>query len=214
MKDKKIKIVEGFVHWKTPILKRIRHFFLKKTPFSIISNNCWGGFICQYFGIPYTSPFAGLFLFAPDYLKLLENLEGYLGKELHFIDADESKYQNELRKNRTFNQYPIGVLEDVEIHFLHYASREEVLEKWKNRLKRICWDNLIVKFCDRDLATPELIHRFDNLPFEKKVCLVAQKYEYASCLKLKNENSQFVENEWENFKKTVNVVKFMNKLID
>jgi len=48
--------------------------------FSIISNNCWGGAIYQSLHRPYLSPFAGIFLMAPCYLRLLADLRHYLSR--------------------------------------------------------------------------------------------------------------------------------------
>ena len=43
---------------------------LQNTNFSIISNNCWGGYVYQEQNLPYQSPFVGLFLYAKDYPAL------------------------------------------------------------------------------------------------------------------------------------------------
>ena len=62
----------------------IRRFFVKKSienkDFSIISNNCWAGRVYQYLDMPYLSPTAGLYFFAPDYIKFVSNLRKYLDK--------------------------------------------------------------------------------------------------------------------------------------
>ena len=42
---------------------------LKHTDFCIISNNCWGGFIYQKFGIKYNTPTIGLFIYERYYIK-------------------------------------------------------------------------------------------------------------------------------------------------
>ncbi|HHS93529.1 MAG TPA: DUF1919 domain-containing protein, partial [Campylobacterales bacterium] len=52
---------------------KIHQLKINKHDFSIISNNCWGTFIYKKYGLPYQSPFVNLFIFADDYLKLLEN---------------------------------------------------------------------------------------------------------------------------------------------
>lgn len=178
--------------------------------FSIISDNCWSSFIYQHFNLPYRSPFAGLFLFSPDYLKLLNDLERHLSCELHFIDANDSRYKDELIINKTFGKYPIGVINGIEIHFLHYTSEQEARDKWNKRVKRINFNNLIVKFCDRDLATPELIEQFLALPYKNKIFLTSQNYQHSQALKLKNEDGAYVMREWRNFRKTINPTKLIN----
>lgn len=72
-------------------------------------------------------------------------------------------------------EYPIGLIaNDIEIHFIHYKDEDEAYAKWSRRVKRINWDNLIVKFCDRDQCTEDLIRRFDKLPYSHKVCFTAK----------------------------------------
>lgn len=47
------------------ILGNINKIGLKNKCFTIISNNCWGGFVYQKFNLQYRTPFVGLFIFAP-----------------------------------------------------------------------------------------------------------------------------------------------------
>lgn len=140
-----------------PITRRSDREKLKNKTFSIISDNCWGGQIYQELGIQYNTPFVGLFVYSPDYLKLLENLEYYLNLDLKF--TNESKYGK--------FTYPIGMLEDIEIHFLHYSSESDAYEKWTKRKKRINFNNLFVKMNDADLCTDELMYKFDTLEYNK-----------------------------------------------
>ena len=69
--------------------------------------------------------------------------------------------------------YPLGVLDDIEIHFLHYRDNEEVLTKWKRRLNRMNkitdMDKYFFKIDDRDLSTAEIIMSFHKLPYKNKV---------------------------------------------
>ena len=77
---------------------------------------------------------------------MLNNLDYYLksgGQSLRFVR--ESKYIKEFD-----NSYPLALLDDIEIHFLHYQSESEAREKWQRRLARIHWDNLYFKFNDND----------------------------------------------------------------
>ncbi|WP_318518132.1 DUF1919 domain-containing protein [Photobacterium leiognathi] len=187
--------------------------FLREKEFSIISDNCWGGFIYQYFDIPYKTPFVGLFIFSPDYIRMLKRLDYYLNSGLKFINPSESKYKEELIKYKIYGTYPIALLGgDVEIHFLHYKTNEEARDKWYRRLKRLNKNDLIIKFCDRDLCTSELIHEFDLLRFRKKVMLSSKSYKINSNLQLKGEEGNEVKNEWKSFLKTTSPISFLNKL--
>ncbi len=70
------------------------------------------------------------------YLKFINNLEHYIKEcTLSFIKPAESKYYDYLKMNTDeFENYPIGLLGDIEIDFFHYKTEEEAREKW-NRLK-------------------------------------------------------------------------------
>lgn len=152
----------------------LRRFFVKRSirnkNFSVISNNCWAGRLYQYLDMPYLSPTAGLYFFAPDYIKFVSDLRRYLAVPLRFIEAEESKYYDELRK-RNQTDKPIGILDDVEIVFLHYKTKEEAEEKWNRRKERVNFDNIIIKFSRMDLCTEQEIEKFDKLSFKNKFVL-------------------------------------------
>lgn len=78
------------------------------------------------------------------------------------IDVSESKHSSDLiRKGQT--DVPIGVLDDVEVIFLHYHDAQTALDKWNRRVKRINWDNLIIKFSYMNDCTDEHIHQFEQI---------------------------------------------------
>ena len=197
------------------ILGNINKIGLKNKCFTIISNNCWGGFVYQKFNLQYRTPFVGLFIFAPDYIELLENFDILIEKKLFFIDAGSSKYKEELINNNTFNKYPIAKLaENVEIHFLHYHSKEEAENKWNERCSRINRDNLLVKFSDKDKCYDDLIFRFDKLKFKNKICFSAKEFKSCKSVITLREFSgeEFVKDEWRYYKKYINIKKLLNSL--
>lgn len=65
--------------------------------------------------------------------------------------------------------YPVCRLDDVELHFNHYTSMEDVSEKWIKRLKYLNWNNLFIMMFTEDYCS---LKDFDRLPFGKKVCFV------------------------------------------
>lgn len=196
------------------ILTWVRRIGLKGNSFTIVSNNCFAGFVYQKFGIKYNTPFIGLFILAPDYIELLKNFNELINKKLVFINGDESKYKDYLIKNNRYNKYPIGKLgESVEIHFLHYKSEIEAEEKWNRRLKRINFNNILFKFSDSDMSNLELIKEFDQLSFKNKICFTSKNIPNIKSQiylrKYKNEKS--VRNEWAAIS-TMKMKKIINKL--
>jgi uncharacterized protein (DUF1919 family) len=155
---------------RTAILKRQ----LKTVNFTIISSNCWGAEAYKELNLQYSTPFVGMFMFAPCYIKMLKDLKSYMVKDLDFIDISRYEEANITRKKKA---YPIGLLGgNVEIHFLHYSNAQEASAKWIRRKERINWENLFVEFSDRDNFTTELLEEFEKLPFPNKICFTSLYY--------------------------------------
>jgi len=146
---------------------------VKNKNFVIISDDCWGGSVYQWYKRPYNSPFVGLFLYAPCYMKLLSDFDYYMDKKLEFVDA--TKYPD-LPKI-----YPVGVLGDIEIHFPHYTTEEEAEKKWKRRTLRMKEetnkDNYFFKFSDGAGATADDFESFHKLPFKNRLSISIKEYE-------------------------------------
>lgn len=163
-------MIKKLIRWtkKAAVMHQIRG--IKSRDFSIIASNCTGTLPYRFLKMPYLSPTVNLFFHAPCYLKFASKLDHYLAQELRFVS--QSRYPEAHETHKKFNYYPIGVLGDVEIHFMHYDNEDDALEKWERRKKRINKDNMIFAFTDRDLCTPELMQQFDNLP-GRKILLTA-----------------------------------------
>ncbi|HGQ4010698.1 TPA: DUF1919 domain-containing protein [Streptococcus pneumoniae] len=154
-----------------PIINFISRRRLKNKKFTIICDNCWAGKVYQELGLPYQTPFIGMFVFSPDYIKMLKNLKYYLSGNISLKFVKESKHIENFD-----NAYPIALLDDIELHFLHYADEKEATQKWQRRLERIHWDNLYFKFNDNDACTYDLMREFDQLPYKSKVIFSSKNY--------------------------------------
>ena len=148
-----------------------------KRDWTIVSDNCYGVAYMKALANtkdePYNSPFFSIFIYAPDYITLLENFSEYM--KIKPVSG-KSKYK------RT-TDYPVLLLKGskgpVEIHYSHEKqSAREAIRKWNERTKRMSKrrSNLFVKMDDRDKFTVELGERFLKLPFPNKVLFVSQKY--------------------------------------
>ncbi len=134
---------------------------LVQSKVSIISNNCWGGITYHTLGLKFLSPFINMFENEQDYIRLLNNLQYYLGLQLKF---KKFGYNDSLQR-----KYPICELGDIELYFNHYVSMEEVEEKWYQRITRINLDNLFIMMHTENRETLE---KFSKLSYSKKVCFV------------------------------------------
>lgn len=148
---------------------------LNNTDFTIISNNCWGGVCYEYFGLPKNSPTVGAYFFADDYIKLIQNLKYYFEKDIEIIDARDSK-RFEVLKQLGQLSVPVGKLDDIEVVLLHYPNPELAKEKWKRRVDRINWNNLIIKFSYMSKCTDEHIREFQRINGIKKFCFVPKEF--------------------------------------
>ena len=203
----RVKFREKIVN---PIMGGIRKSKLDNPQFTIISNNCWGGHVYRYFGLPYDSPTVGLYFYTDEYIKFLAHLKEYLSMDLRFMPSSESTYYDDLKIKNQTNKI-IGKLGDVEIVFLHYKTEAEVLEKWKRRCARIHWDHLIVKMTEQNLCTLKALQAFDNLPYESKLVFTSNNYGLRSQVIFGDYlGEKEVPNDTLHFRKYVDLVKLIN----
>ncbi len=102
---------------------------------TLICQNCIAGIFYQDMGLRYDSPTVGLFLSGSDFVKLASDLPGFMAAEPELRWGEE---------------YPIGQLRDIEIHFMHYDTCTQALQAWQRRRERIHWDRIVVLGTDRD----------------------------------------------------------------
>jgi uncharacterized protein (DUF1919 family) len=144
-------------------------------PFTIISNDCYGAELYRWLGRPYNTPFVGLMIMAPCYIKLLSQPRYLMSQPLRF--TSRSKYPSMIGFHERHGHYPIGLLEDLEIHFLHYASQQQAVDAWTRRLQRMDWEHIKVKFSmDKDLATEDLLQTFEALSLPAKLTISKRNY--------------------------------------
>lgn len=134
-----------------------KYLLLKKRGITIFSNNCWGGVVYHYYRLPFMSPFINMSESDVDYLKFLSNPKKYLNSELEFVKYSQANNHG----------YPIGRLDDTLLHFIHYSTFGEAIDKWNTRVKRIEWDNLVVMMISDN---EECIKQFCELPYTYKIC--------------------------------------------
>lgn len=137
---------------------------LKNRDFTLIANNCNGCVLSHELGLKFNSQFVNLSINAIDYVKYLQDFDYYNSLELSFIEDNSVPY-------------PVGLLGDLRIDFVHYKSNEEANLKWEERKKRINPENMFVIFTEQNGCTEECVKQFDELPFENKVVFTCKQYE-------------------------------------
>lgn len=160
-----------------PIINFIPRRRLKNKIFTIICDNCWAGKVYQELGLPYQTPFVGMFVFSPDYIKMLKNLKHYLSGNIPLTFVKKSKYIKDFD-----NAYPLALLDDIEMHFLHYADEAEGIQK----LFEISgFDQLQDKFFDDIDIRHFSFKRYDIMRKRRNVIIFGQKRMVLKVLKLK-----------------------------
>ena len=149
---------------------------------TIITDNCYGVAYMKALNKPYESPFFSMYIYAPDYLTLLENFDEYMKiTPVAQTPAGKSRWTKAERK------YPVLLLKGskgpVEIHMAHEKqSPEEAIRKWTSRKGRMNMNkaDMYVKMDSRDKFSVELGKRFLALKqFPHKRLFVSQKYKDA-----------------------------------
>lgn len=115
----------------------------------------------------FLSPTVNLWMSPEDYIRLAENMKAYLKLPLE----DGQKEEN----------YPVGLVGDIKLHCIHYATFADAKEKWESRCKRVDWDRIVMTMTDQNGCTRELAEKFDALPFPKIFLTSNEKYSDLKC---------------------------------
>lgn len=149
------------IEWK--LYKRRKRRRLTNPDASIIASNCNAGIILHDLGLRFNTPTINLFFPPADYLKFLQRLPHYLSfTPTQAVDDSVG--------------WPVGDLDDVRIHFMHYKDFAEAQGKWCERSKRLDLDNLFVLMSDRNECTYQQMQEFDTLPHQHKVIFTHRPY--------------------------------------
>lgn len=186
---------------------------INNTDFSIICNNCWGGFVYRYFGLPYLSPTVGLYFYSEDFVRFAKDIKKYIFMQIKMIPATESKHYEDLKRKGQEN-VPVGVLDDVEIIFLHYKTAAEAEEKWTRRCKKVNLNNIVLKYSYMNEPSDECMRTFDSILCKKKVMFVQKKVQESEykCARYYPgyEDCNDIRNDTDHFARYVNLVDLLN----
>lgn len=130
---------------------------------SIISSNCIGGVLAHDYKMRFLSPTVNLFMLPEDYIKFVKNLKKYLDCD---VEMPESNHYT----------YPLGKLEDITLHFVHYPTFEVARQKWNERKKRVNFERLFLVFTDQNGCTDDLVEEYASLPYKKVFFTSQEKY--------------------------------------
>lgn len=139
--------------------KRNRARLANSNP-TVFASNCNGGVMTHDLGLQFRSPTVNLYIRPEEYVRFLDNLQHYL-YEAQFVPGGGA-------------DYPVGILDDIRVDFVHYQSFDEAVTKWNSRLERIDFDNAFYVMTERDGCTHDNLVAFDELPYRNKVVFVSK----------------------------------------
>lgn len=141
------------------VRKTVKRFH--KQELTVISQNCIGGVLSHDLKLPFCSPTVNLFIPAADFIRFVNNLEHYLNAELKVMWGKE---------------YPLGMVEDVHIHFVHYDNCRQALEAWERRRKRADLSKVLVLSTDRDGFDETLFEQWKAITYPKMLFTACKQY--------------------------------------
>lgn len=133
------------------VIRRIRRQ-IPDHGFTVLSQNCIGGVLYHDLGAPFLSPTINLYIPEPGFVRLALDPARYMRLPLH-MSMGES--------------WPVGMLGDVRIEFMHYASCEEAEAAWARRAERIRYDRIAIVGTDRDGFDDEAFALWQTIPHPK-----------------------------------------------
>lgn len=169
------QVLRPYYHAFVRMMKWRRRIGLHYKDFSIISNNCTGGYVYQYYGISYKTPTEGVYFTTDDYLKLIANPRHYFNHKVTLILPQDSTLYS---ADKPFT-FPVGKIDDIEVYFMHYPNPEEALSKWYRRSKRINYSKLFCLLTENEFFKKEHAASFDTIIQSNSFngrCLTVNKY--------------------------------------
>lgn len=152
-------VLKPYYHKFQRICKSYRRIGLHSKDFSIISNNCAGGYVYQFYGIAYNTPTEGIGFSVDDYLKIVDNPEHYFKHSLEFVDPPTTPRY----KNGEHFRYPAAKIDDIFVYFRHYPTMEEAEKKWIRRSRRINYNKIFFLLTESETMREEHILLFNML---------------------------------------------------
>lgn len=139
-----------------------KYIKLKNSSLTIFSPNCWAGICYHKLGLEFLTPTINMWENVDDFNKLMLNLDTYMTYPVEFF---KEGYEPKLKR-----LYPIGLLNDIPLHFNHYEKFTEAVNCWEKRKRRINKNNILIV----SYAVPEkTLYEFENIKYKNKLIFTA-----------------------------------------
>ena len=152
---------------------------LKNSHLTIFSPMCWGGVCYHRLGLEFLSPTINMAETVDDFNKLMLDLDTYMSYPVEFAKTGYDSNQK--------REYPIGLLNDIHLHFNHYESFDQAVSCWEKRKKRINKNNILVV----SYATSEkTLYEFESIPYKNKLIFTSLDVNTPSSYHLNPDDSE------------------------
>lgn len=128
---------------------------------TIISQNCIGGVLYHDMGMQFASPTIDLFFSCPDFVRFVQALDYYLRLE-PVMSWGEA--------------YPVGKLDDITIHFMHYNTCAEAKSAWQRRKQRVDLGRVLVLSTDMEGFTDQVYEQWRKITYPKILFTADSRY--------------------------------------
>ncbi len=141
---------------------------LKNRDFTLLTPNCLGGILLHDLDLRFLTPTVNLMMTQTDFLQFVLHIKEYLAGQLQFVEKP-----NEVCPCA---ELVYGDLSPVTVFFTHYDTPEEAESKWRERAKRINYDNLFVFIEERDGITENNLKALGKLHVRGLVAFTCNEY--------------------------------------
>ena len=171
---------EKLLSWKIfgiPYFDFCKYVKLKERKISVISNDCWGGFLSESLLMEHRSPFKNLFLKDWDYLKCLNSLKYYCSEAVPVFERWQKGGERD-----EYAEYPVLRLDDIELYCNHDQDPDEAIARWMRRRIKVNYEDLFVEMRTELRESEEQFCALEQYPH--KICFVPYESKQACSLQV------------------------------
>lgn len=158
------KIISGQA-FRLPLFDFKKYVSLIDNPVTILADDCWGGQVYHYLGLPFSTPLINIAWETEEFFKFIQDPVFYLKSDLQMV------YFGDISKEKP----PVGMLgekeKNVKMNFIHCLNFNEAQENWKRRVPRINYNNIFIKGYipsgAKDDEVEGYIEAYKNVPYKK-----------------------------------------------
>jgi uncharacterized protein (DUF1919 family) len=129
---------------------------------TILSNTCIAGIVYHDLGRQFISPTINLSIPVDQFIKFCASISRYRSAEMKDITQEAGR------------GYPVGLLEDVEVNFVHYKTFAEAKHIFFERFSRINLKKIAIIAVAPPKDAEKIVEEFEKLPYKNKVILVGE----------------------------------------